>query len=329
MFTIGRTVRRRVPLSVGSVRIVFGRLGLIGSPAGDRIRELEPEWELIEATGSEWPAALGTADIAVPVISPLGAAELDGSSVRFVQQFGVGLDSVDLAACAQHHIPVANVPSSASGNATAVAELAVLMTLALVRDLDGARAAVRGQGPQLGFTHSLAGRRIVLIGLGGIGREIAARLAPFRVQVHAVRAHPDRGGAPGVDEVHDVDDLDALLNEADGVILCAPPGPGPLFTAERFATLRPGAFLVNVARGTLIDEHALLDALNDGTLAGAALDVLTEEPAAPDSPLVQHPRVITTPHIGGVTLENLTSTAEALVENIRRFSRQEPIRWQQ
>ncbi|MGT2426701.1 NAD(P)-dependent oxidoreductase [Amnibacterium kyonggiense] len=267
------------------MRIVFGRTGLISSPAGDRIRELEPAWSLVEGHGDDWRTLLRDADIAVPVISPLGASELDASSVRFVQQFGVGLDSIDLAACATRGIPVANIPSTESRNAVGVAELALLMALALIRGLDDARAAIRGRSAQPGPSHSLAGRRILLIGLGGIGAAIAARLAPFDVRVDAIREHPEHGGAPGVDEVHGVDDLDELLGRADGVILCTPPwGPDPLFDAARFAALRPGAFLVNVARGALIDEPALLAALDAGIVFGAGLDVLTREPAAPDAP---------------------------------------------
>lgn len=310
------------------MRIVFGTPGMVDGAAGRRIAELRPDWTLVDAPGDRWAGALRDADVASPVGARLGAAELDGSAVRLVQQFGVGLDTVDLDACRRRRIPVANVPSTVTANADSVAEVALWLVLGAIRRLgDGERSVLEGAPPPAP-AHALAGCRVVLVGLGGLGTAIAQRLAAFEVEVVAVRAHPDHGGAPGVASVHGPDELDALLATADGVVLSATPsGDGPLFTAERFRAVRRGAFLVNVARGALVDEAALVEALDDGVIGAAGLDVIAHEPARADDPLVRHDRVVVLPHQGGVTVENLISTAEAFVDNVGRFERGEPVEW--
>lgn len=309
------------------MRIAIGRPGLLDGAAGQRLRELQPGWTLETPEPEQWAAALRSADVAMPVTVPITDALLEGSSVRFVQQFGAGVDTIDLAACRRRGIPVANVPSAASANADSVAELAVAMTLTLVRRLDDLRAATReATMPPAG--PMLAGREVLLVGLGGIGASVAARLAPFGVRLRGVRAHPEQGGPVGVDDVRGPDALDDLLALADVVICCAPPsGDGALFTAARFAAVQRGAVFVNVARGALVDEAALLAALQDGTIAGAGLDVFVHEPPDPADPLVSHPKVIATPHVAGSTLQNLRSTTEAVADNIARFARGEEPRW--
>lgn len=309
------------------MRIAVGRPMLRGGPAGERVHELRPEWAFDEAHPERWADALRAADVAMPITAPITDELLEGSSVRFVQQFGAGVDAIDLDACRRRGIPVANVPSTVSANADSVAELAVAMTLMLIRRVDELRAATR-DGAQPQPAPMLAGREVLLVGLGGIGASIAARLGPFGVRLRGVRAHPEHGGPAGVDDVRGPQQLDDLLGLADVVICCAPPtGDGALFTADRFSAMRPGAAFVNVARGALVDEAALLAALRSGAVAGAGLDVFANEPPDPADPLVSHPNVIATPHMAGGTIENLRSSAEAVVANIARFDQGEPIRW--
>ena len=300
--------------------VAIGRRGILDGVAGRRMRELRPDWDFEEAVGAAWPGLLARADVAVPVTAVIDDDVLDGSSVSFVQQFGAGYDAIDLSACRRRGIPVANIPSTRTPNAVSVAELAVAMTLDLLRRVDGWRAAARGeQAPSP--TRTVAGRTVLIVGLGGIGTEVAARLRAFDVRLAGVRAHPEHGGPDGVEEVGGPDDLDELLGRADAVICCAPAsGDAAMFDAGRFAAMRPGAVLVNVARGALVDEAALLAALSQGSLAGAGLDVFAEEPPDPTGPLVTHPRVIATPHIAGATVENLLGAAEAVVDNITRVA---------
>jgi phosphoglycerate dehydrogenase-like enzyme len=219
------------------------------------------------------------------------------------------------------------VPGDVSGNADSVAEVAVASLLWLARDLDGQRASARS-GAARRPARAVFGRSVALIGLGTVGTAIARRLAPFGVEVTAVRADPGRGGAPGVDRVVGPDRLDEVLAAADAVVCAAPPAEdGPMFTAERFAAMREGADFVNVARGGLVDEAALLAALDSGRVGGAALDVFQHEPPDASNPLVVHERVIATPHIAGVTEQNLLGTADAVVENIERVLAGEEPRW--
>ena len=300
--------------------------GFVESPGGRRLAELRPDWSLVAASGGQWREALRDADVALPVTARVGAADLAGGRLRLVQQFGVGLDTVDLDACRRHGVQVARVPSTETANAVSVAEIALALVLDVVRRIDAARAGIRSGDP-VAPAHTLAGRRVLLVGLGGLGTAIAARLAAFDVTVLATRAHPEHGGAPGVSEVHGAAELDALLPTVDGVVCCATPSGGAMFTAERFARFRKGAFLVNVSRGIAVDEPALLAALDSGRVGGAGLDVIVHEPARADDPLVAHPGVVVTPHLGGVTVENLRGTAEAVVDNITRLERGEPLRW--
>ena len=307
------------------MRIVFGSRGLVDSPAGARIRALRPGWRLEEAAGNAWHEALQHADVAVPVGAGVAAEDLAGG-LRLVQQFGVGLDTVDLDACRAAGVPVANVPSTVTANAVSVAEVAVALVVESARGLDRARRSIAGGGMQPP-PRTLAGRRVLLLGLGGLGAAIAVRLAAFDVRLVGIRAHPEHGGVPGVEEVHGPDRLHDLLGQVDGVVLCATPGDRPLLDADAIGHLSHGAFVVNVSRGAGVDEAALLAALDDGRVSAAGLDVLVHEPPAADDPLVVHPAVVVTPHVGGQTVENLETTADALVENIDRLERGEPLRW--
>ena len=162
------------------------------------------------------------------------------------------------------------MPGEASGNADSAAELAVLLLLALVRRLDEVRAALTGRRwPVRPTGGSLAGTTVAIVGLGAIGAALARRLVPFGVRLLAVRARPWLGAPPGVDLVTGPADLAGVLGEADAVV-CAALFDGaqpPMFDAAAFAAMRPGALFVNVARGGLVDEDALLAALEAGQLA--------------------------------------------------------------
>ena len=171
------------------------------------------------------------------------------------------------------------------GNADSVAELAVLHLLALVRRLDGGQGRARGgrwaARPTGG---SLLGATVLIVGLGAIGIAVAARLAPFGTRLLGVRARPALGGPPGRRAGgRPGSSCPRLLAEADAVVCCAmfDGGNAGMFGAAAFGAMKPGALFVNVARGGLVDEAALLAALNSGQLGGAGLDVHAREPADP------------------------------------------------
>lgn len=166
-----------------------------------------------------------------------------------------------------------------------------------------------------------------LVGLGSIGREIARRAAALGMRVLAVREHPERGGAEGVQAVYGTGQLNELLAASDYVVLAAPVTDSTerLMDARRLAQMRSTACLVNVGRGVLVDEAALAAALREKKIAAAALDVLEKEPLPSDSPLWDMENVLITPHTGSVTPKLWERQYALISENVRRFLAGEPL----
>jgi len=196
--------------------------------------------------------------------------------------------------------------------------------LALSRQLPEAQRGLREGRWAQPVGQALLGKTACVVGLGSIGLALAGRLHSFRMRLSATRKSFDKG-APGYVRLYRQAQLAEALSDADYVILCVRAGDENkrLFDARMLAAMKPGAILVNVARGSLVDEDALLASLDSGHLRGAGLDVFCKEPADPRHPLVQSPRVIATPHIAGVTDVNLARMFELLVENLRRYGRGE------
>ena len=214
--------------------------------------------------------------------------------LRVIARYGVGVDSVDLAIAKQRGIVVTNTPGA---NSVSVAELAVGLMLALARNLVSATWATKaGQWPRLNGV-SLEGKTVGLLGFGSIGRNVAKRLCGFDCTILAYDPLlPEGPGEYGTQLVPQ----EAVIEQADFLSLHC-----PLTEANRgmvnddfLARMKPGAFLINTARGELIDEDALLRALQQGHLNGAALDVFARQPPDPHSPLLALPQVIATPHTG-------------------------------
>ncbi len=273
------------------------------------------------------------APAAVDVLSPLGStidgALMDACGARFVQQFGVGISGVDLDAARERGIPVANVPGGDSGNATAVAELALLLLLTQLRHFEEARANVAEKvvGAPIGIL--LRGRTVAVLGTGDIGVEVAARLRAFGVHVVGIGrrdadAYP--AATPVLDTFRRADDLPAALAGCDDLVVACPltPDTRGIVDDAALAALRPGGYLVNVGRGPVVDHDALLAALRSGHLAGAGLDVTWTEPIDPHDELLAE-NVVVTPHVGGITEESYAGMARGFVANVGRFVRGEEI----
>jgi D-3-phosphoglycerate dehydrogenase / 2-oxoglutarate reductase len=223
-----------------------------------------------------------------------------GKQLRVVARYGVGVDQVDLQAATRLGIVVTNTPGA---NSVAVAELTITLILALARQLCQAdRATHLGEWPRFSGI-GLRGKTIGLVGFGQIGREVAARLKAFGCNLIAYDPNlaPEKMVRYGVEAVT----LEALLPLADFVSLHAPslPATQQMVNAQFLSSMKPGSFLVNTARGELVDENALFDALQSGRLRGAALDCFRKEPPEPDHPLLQLSQVILTPHSGSHTDE--------------------------
>lgn len=224
-----------------------------------------------------------------------------GTRLRVIGRAGAGLDNIDVAAAEQRGIKVVNAPEA---NTLAVAELAMGLMLALARHLPQADATMKqGEWAKSRLKGiGLSGKTLGLVGFGRIGKAVAARAQSFGMTVLVTRRHPrpEEDTRLGVETV----ELNTLLRRADFVSLHVPARPETqnLIGAEQLALMKPGAYLINTARGTVVDEDALLLALDEGRLAGAALDVYRQEPVV-DSPLARHERVIATPHIGASTVD--------------------------
>ena len=226
------------------------------------------------------------------------------------------------------------VLTSARGvRARAIAEHVMTVTLALARQLP---LVLRRQASHewsldeieaSGAIRTLKNRRMGIVGLGAIGLEVAQAAAGFGMRISGIRRRAELPVPPFVDQVMTPDQLHGLLSYSDVIVLSAPliAGTRHLIGEDALAHVKRGAFLVNVGRGKLIDDDALLAALSDGRVGGAALDVFVREPLPPDSPYWDLPNVIITPHSSGTMEDYWTPLVELFAENLRRFERGEPL----
>jgi phosphoglycerate dehydrogenase-like enzyme len=312
------------------VKVLFGREQISADLAWGQLAQHLPGWELASCAPNQVADNLDGVDVICPFGARIAAPIIAAGSFGLVHQFGVGLDGVDIAAATELGVLVARVPGDAGGNADSCAELAVLHLLALARKLDESRAVLaERRWPDRPVGRSLLDATVLIVGLGAIGLALASRLAPFGSRLLGVRARPELGGPPEVDLVAGPDQLPILLAQADAVVCCAllHEGNGEMFGRSEFAAMKPGALFVNVARGGLVDEAALLAALDSGQVGGAGLDVFAREPADPRAPLVSHPRVIATPHVGWHTGYMFRQTSEVFAANLLRFGRGEQPLW--
>jgi len=294
----------------------------------NRFRQALPDVEFI-ATGEYRIDSLAGYDALIPTMTRVDRVLLESADrLRLIQQMGAGLEGVDKAAARERGIAVANVPSGASGNADSVAELGIYLLIGLARrawEIPGVMQE-RRLGRPMGM--SLGGKTVGLIGLGDIGKALLRRLAPFDVRLVGIKANPaaDLAEEYGLAWCGVTADLDRLLAEADFVVLSVPDNDQThaLFNRQTFAKMKPGAMLVNLGRGGVVDHDALLEALQSGHLAGAGLDVYWQEPPDPDDPVFSC-NIIATPHIGGVTDTSLDGIFEGVVENLKRLKNGEPL----
>jgi D-3-phosphoglycerate dehydrogenase len=258
-------------------------------------------------------------------------------NLRLIARTGIGVDNIDLDAATAHGIVVTNTPD---GPTESTAEHTVAMLLALAKRLKpGADNLAAGKwGPRTGALVGVEvrGKTLGLVGLGRIGRRVAeiCRLAfQMRVLAHDPYLSEDAAPAQGVT----LAPLETVIREADFLSLHAPATPetAGLMNAERLAWMKPGSYLLNLARGALVDEAALLDALDRGELAGAGLDVFAVEPPALENRLRTHPAVIATPHSASVTREGRRCMEEMAMDRLLAFFRGErptdivnPAAWQ-
>ncbi len=280
-----------------------------------------------EATGRFQVDSLKGYQVLIPTMTPITREILEGADqLRLIQQCGAGLEGVDLEAARELGIWVANVPTEGSGNADSVAELGIYLMIALARHFKAMARSMKARKMGEPQGRALKGMTAGLVGLGGIGRALAKRLRAFDMNLIGVkRTEPQKAkDALGLQWVGGPEDLPELLQRSDFVILCVPltPETRGMMNRETFSLMKKEGFLINLARGGLVDRNALEEALSSGRIAGAGLDVFWEEPPDPDDPIFQY-NVLATPHIAGSTDISMSGIVAAVAENIRRVERNE------
>ncbi len=262
----------------------------------------------------EAAAFLAAAEGLIAGTERLDRATLEAAqSLRVISRCGVGTDEIDLEAAEQLGI---EVRTTSIAHVDPVAELTLAGILATLRHLALADRLIRQGRWTKPMGSLLRGRTVGIVGLGRTGRRLAELLGPFDVRLLACDPRPDAAFAAA----HDIDlvELVPLLEASDVVTLHvdASAVDGPLLDGDRLARMRPGALLINVARGGLVDESALGDALAAGRLGGAFLDVFDEEPY--HGPLTRSDRVVLSPHLGSYAIEGRTAMEMESVENLLR-----------
>jgi phosphoglycerate dehydrogenase-like enzyme len=267
------------------------------------------------------------ADADVLVVSGLWRDALAprATKLRFIQSIGAGTDQFGRAVLGERGIRLA---SARGVNASAVSQHAMALILALARRLPEARDNQRKRiwrgmiGDLSAREDELGGKNLLIVGLGDIGGRLAKLAKAFEMRVIGLRRDPGNG-AGAADAVHGMGELRALLPEADFVALTCPlvKETENLIDAAALRSMKPSAFLINVARGRCVDEAALAKALMEGAIAGAAIDVTVEEPLAPASPLWTIENAFITPHTAGETRRYEDNVLDILQDNLDRLWR--------
>jgi D-3-phosphoglycerate dehydrogenase len=292
-------------------------------PAGVALLEQHPNIEVVAPpalTPEELKQAIQDADALIIRSATKVSAELMEAAPRLkvVGRAGTGLDNVDIAAASKRGIVVMNTPG---GNTITTAEHAISLLLALARNIPQAAQSLReGHWEKKKFQGTeIFNKNLGIIGLGRIGSTVAERALGLRMRVLAYDPFITREVAQGMGV--ELVSLDELLARSDFITLHVPKtkDTAKLLGKKAFRKMKPGVRLINCARGGLIDEEALLEALKEGKVAGAALDVFESEPPSPDWPLRQWPNLICTPHLGASTEEAQANVAVAIAEQVLEY----------
>lgn len=281
------------------------------------VRQHEPAQAVLEAAGFEivYPPVgmtlydeqrlidhLAGIDAMLAGMEPLSARVLDTCSLKVIARFGVGYDAIDVPAATERGIAVTITPGT---NQISVAEHTLTLILGVLRGLPGRDRTVRDGTWVRPPLHRLAGKTLALLGLGRIGKEVVPRAQALGVHVIAFDPLPDHAFIQqhGVELVS----FDEALSTADIVSLHLPSTPETthIINRETLGKMRKGSVLINTARGGLVDEAALADALESGHLWGAGLDAFATEPPKPDNRLLHLPNVLLTPHTAGLDYESV------------------------
>jgi phosphoglycerate dehydrogenase-like enzyme len=259
------------------------------------------------------------ADVIVPFMSPVAASAIDFGKFGLIQQFGAGLEGIDIAAATRAGVWVANMPGIGS---VPVAEHAMALLLALYRRLPEASYGFNPGRWGEPATRSLAGSTACVVGMGAIGGEVSKRLRAFDVRVIGVRKQRLKDDGP---DIVASGHLHQAVAVADCVVVTAShtAGSPPIIGPDIIAVLKQDAVLINVSRGPVVDTDSALAAVKIGRLGGMGLDVFPEEPYPASGPLMGHPRILATAHTAALTDVYFRDAAECLSKAIQCYVRGE------
>lgn len=253
-------------------------------------------------------------------VEKISAAILEtAKELKVISRNGTGVDNIDLEAAKCLNIAVLRAEGA---NARGVAELTIGLMFAGIRAIPYSDAQMKAGQWRRKQGIEIAGRTLGVIGCGKIGKLVAQMAVGLGMQVLAYDAFPDMAFAPS--PAFRFTSLDNVLKCTDVISLHCPPTQDgkPIITSEAIACMKKGVYLINTARAALIDEHAVLDGLKNGHIAGFATDVYAQEPQA-ITLLLAHENVIVTPHIGGFTVESVENASRVAVENLLRYFQQQ------
>lgn len=297
----------------------------------ETVTRLLPEDEVRVCLQHDAPQRASWAEVLIPAMTRVTAEMIQSApDLKLIQQFGVGLEGVQMEAATARGIPVANVPGNqAPIHAECTAEGGVFLMMACARQYKVSQQTLaRGEwGRPCGI--ALIDRTALIIGLGAVGRALAARLVPLGMRVLSTDINPQPAVAKqlGLARLERPESLNQMLPDADFVIstVTLTSETRGLLNLSVFERMKSTAFVINISRGPIVNEDDLLTALDRGLIAGAGLDVMSQEPPGPDHPLVNHERVVVTPHTAGVTEQSFTALGRAVADNVARLKRGEPL----
>jgi glyoxylate reductase len=280
-------------------------------------------------TQPELVAAVTEADVLVPTVTDRIDAALiaqAGPNLKLIANFGNGIDNIDVAAAAKKGIVVTNTPNVLTED---TADMTMALMLAVPRRLTEGAAVLKGDGKWAGWSPTwmlgrrLGGKRLGIVGMGRIGTALARRAKSFGLSIHYHNRHKVAPATEDALEATYWESLDQMLARMDIISVNCPSTPATfhLLSARRLALMQPSAYLVNTARGDIIDEDALVKMLDGGKLAGAGLDVFEHEPAVNPKlvKLAAKGKVVILPHMGSATIEGRIDMGEKVIINIRAF----------
>jgi len=271
------------------------------------------------------------AEVLIPSMTRITSGIIHAApDLKLIQQFGVGLEGIDIPSAARRGILVANVPGTqAPVHTECTAEGGLFLMMVCSRLFKASQQSIaKGEwGRPKG--QALIDRSALILGLGAVGSALTRRLVALGMKVTGIDISPAEGLTEelGLTRVERADRLLSLLPEANFFVsaVTLTPKTRGMINRSVFSRMKPNAYFINISRGPVVNEEDLYSAVDNGIIAGAGLDVLSSEPPAPDNPLLNHDRIVITPHTAGVTEQSFTALGRAVADTIVHLKEGQPI----